>query len=354
MQHAEDRLEHAPAAWRRPGAVFVMYAYRLVVASLVATPFAVMFGAATGGYPRRDAVLFDEGGLLFIEAIRRSNAAMPPVTMGALALLVIASFASIVPLAALIGALSARGRLTARDFGAFALRPVGTFALLFGAFAVAQAILGAIVMAIGGAISRRPSFDAPGADRVKLAFAIAAIVLVLVIGVVHDLARVTAVRDELGFRASLRRAWQTVKKSHVKVFGAWAARATLGALMLFAGLSIGSRLGVDTGAKVAAGFLVYQASVFGALFLRASWLASAIRHVDAARPVVNAVAEPEEPAVVEFAAPAVAEPAAEVVTEPEPAGHAEENRSNGAHPSAELDVAATEKSDPADNRSAEA
>lgn len=353
MQHAEECLELAPAAWRRPGVVFVVYAYRLVVAALVATPFAVMFGAAAGGYPRRDAVLFDDGGFLFIEAMRRSSAAMPPVTIGALTLLVVASFAGIVPLAALIGALGVKGRVTARDLGAFALRPVGTFALLFGAFAAVQGIVAAIVMAIGGAIARRPAFDAPGADRVKFVFAIVALVVVLVIGIVHDLARVAAARDALGFRASIRRGWRTLKTSHLRVFGAWSVRAALGALMLFAGFSVALRIGVDSGAKVAAGFLVYQASVVVALFLRASWLASAIRHVDAARPVVDASPEPQE-TVATSSSPVVAEPEAFVANEPVLDAPPEKNPSDEMHPPAESDAANTENSDPADNRSADA
>jgi len=346
MEHADDRLEYAPAAWRRPGVVFVVYAYRLIVALLVATPFSLMLGASVGGYPRGDAVLFDEGGLLFVETIRRSNYAIPPMAMSALLLLVVASFASIMPLAALIGALSTKGRISGRDVGAFALRPVGTFALLFGAFAVVQALVFAILSAIGGAISRRPMFDAPSADRVKIGFAIFALLVVLVVGVFHDLARVAVVRDELGFRASLRRAWQTIKKAHIKVLGAWAIRAALGALVMYAALSFGSRLGVESSAKVVLGFLVYQASIILALFLRTSWLASAIRHVDAARPTV--VAEPE----VEPVAVAQDEPVA--VKAPEVAEPHEENPTNGAAASAAFDGAAAENPDAADNLDARA
>ncbi len=325
MQNTEYLLEQTPAAWRRPGVVFVMYAYRLVVSLLVATPFAVMFGGAIGGYPRGDAVLFDEGGLLFVEAIRRSRLAIPPIMLSALVLLAVASIASIMPLAALIGALATKGRITARDVGSFALRPVGTFALLFGAFAFVQAIVFAILSAVGGAISRRPSFDAPSADRVKFGFTLVALLLVLLVGVFHDLARVGAIRDGLRFRAALRRGWHTLKKSHVHVVGAWGVRAILGAIVIYAALSVVSRLGVDSSAKVALGFLVYQASIILALFLRASWFASAIRHVDDARPVVAPELEPSE-AVSTLVEPTVAEVLA--VEAPEVASLPEENRTD--------------------------
>lgn len=358
MQHADDSLEIAPAAWRRPGVVFVMYAYRLVVALLVATPFSLVFGAAVGGYPRGDAVLFDEGGLLLAEVIRRSNTAIPAVALSALLLLVVASFASIMPLAALIGALGTKGRVRARDVGAFALRPVGPFALLFGAFAVVQAIAFAIVSAIGGAISRRPMFDAPAADRVKFAFTLVALLVVLLIGVIHDLARVAVVRDELGFRASLRRAWRTFTKSHVYVMGAWAVRGALGALGIYAALSVGSRLGVDSTAKVVLGFLVYQASIILALFLRASWLASAIRHVDRARPVVVAEPEPELPAVEpvkpESEAAAMVHVGPATAEAPEIAELPKENPVNGAAATLVHEVPPAENPDAADNLDARA
>lgn len=351
MQHVDDSLEQAPAAWRRPGVVFVMYAYRLVVALLVATPFALMFGGAIGGYPRGDAVLFDEGGLLFVEAIRRSSSAIPPLVASALALLAVASFASIMPLAALIGALATKGRIKARDVGAFALRPVGTFALLFGAMAFVQAVLFAIVTAIGGAISRRPAFDAPGSDRVKFGFTIVALLVVLLMGVFHDLARVAVVRDELRFRGALRRAWQTIKKSHVHVLGAWSVRAILGAIVIYAALSFASRLGVESKTKVALGFLVYQASIILALFLRASWFASAIRHVDRARPVVASEPEPEQ-VVPQLVALTVAEV---LVVEPPEVGSApEENPPKDDMASAAPDVAPPEISDTADNLDARA
>lgn len=341
MEHADHAVEDVPAAWRRPGVVFVMYAYRLLVAALVATPFSLVFGAGVGGYPRGDATLFDEGGLLLVETIRRSNSSMPPVAMTALLLLSVGALAGVMPLAALIGALGVRGRVRARDVGAFALRPVGPFALLFGAFALVQAVLFAIVSAIGGAISRRPMFDAPSADRIKFTFAVIAIAVVLFVGVLHDLARVAVVRDELGFRASMRRAWHTFRKSHVKVLGAWAIRAALGAMAIYAALSFASRLGVDSGAKALVGFLVYQASIILALFLKASWFASAIRHVDQTRPVVVPESEPEAAVVV----PAEPATAFEPLTTELPA---ENTTSEQVEPGASDEVAA-ENSEAVDN-----
>ena len=309
MQHPDDSIEHAPAAWRRPGVVFVLYAYRVLVALLVATPFAFLFGSSVGGYPRADALLFDDGGLLFFETIRRSNTALPPLFVGAGVGLAVASFLGIVPLAALIGALGVKGRLSARDVGAFAFRPVGTFALLFGAFAVVQALVFALLMALAGAISRRASFQIPTADGVKFVGFVVALSVVSLFGVWQDLTRVAVVREDLRFRPALRRGWNTLRKGHVRVFGAWFVRALLGGIVMYAALSLGSRLGVDSGAKVVVGSLVYQASIILALFLKASWFAAAIRHLDHTRPVIASDAESAE-------VPEVDRPLVEVPNDP--------------------------------------
>lgn len=301
MQHAQDSLETAPAAWRRPGVVFVVYAYRLIASLLVATPLALVFGSSVGGYPRADAVLFDDGGMLFVETIRRVGPLLSPLFTSTAVLWAVAAFASIVPLAALIGALSVKGKVTARDVGSFALRPVGPFALLFGAFALLQAIVFGLLTALSGAIARRPSFDAPTTDRIKIIGVLVALLFVALLGVWHDLARVAVVRDELTFRASIRRAFRTLCAAHVRVIGAWAMRALLGALVVYAALSFGSRLGVESSAKVFVGFLVYQASIVLALFLKASWFASAIRHVDHTQPTPTA--QPDASPVVEALPP---------------------------------------------------
>lgn len=318
MQPADELLEHAPAAWRRPGVVFVVYAYRIVVAFLVAMPFALLFGSALGGFPRADALLFDDGGLFLSEVMRRSTPALTPLFSGAITLVAVAALASIMPLAAVIGALSTKGRLTARDLGAMALRPVGTFALLFGAFALVQAIVFAIFSAIGGAMAKRFSVDVSSGDRARWTVLLIGFLVVCLLGVWHDLARVAVVRDDVRFKVALRRGLRALRANHVRVVGAWAMRAVLGVIAIYAALSIGSRLGVESTGKVVLGFLVYQASIILALFLRASWLASAIRYIDQTRPVVVADPEPELPEAPKDAATSVETPVSDEGTPEKP------------------------------------
>ena len=306
MEHAALSIEDRPLARKRIGVVLLVFASRLAFASLLAMPFAVLLGRAVGAYPRGDAVLFDPGGLLFIEALRRTRDALPPLGAGALLLFVVFCLLGLLPLGAMLGALGVKGRLSARDLGAFALRPIGVFSLLLGVFAVVQALAFGIVVAIGRAVARRGSFDTRDADLVKLAFVGVALLVVLLLGVLHDLARASAVRRELGLRASIRAALGTVRRAPVVVFGAWAWRSALGLVALASALVIGSRLGIDRGGQVALGFLVHQGSVLVALGLRASWLAAALGHVDAS---LAPKADDEDKT----------EPAAEPSVQPDPA-----------------------------------
>ncbi len=318
MNHAADMTEDRPLARKRPGVVLLVYVFRLVAAFLLAWPFAVTLGGAVSGYPRGDAVLFDQGGLLLLEALRLSGAALRPALASSAALFVLACFVSLLPLGALIGALGAKGRITARDLGAWALRPIGTFSLLLGVAALVEVLLGGVVIAIGAALARRNTIDARAADQVRVAFAAVAFLLVVLVSVLHDLARVASVRGELGLRASLRRAFAAVRRAPLSLLTAWSWRAGLGALFLAAAIVLGSRLGVERRAQLVASFLVHQASVLGVLFLRASWLAAAMRHVDRVLPAVTSepvveeaeeTSSPSAPVEDDAEAPAAAEPA---------------------------------------------
>lgn len=317
MEHAALSFEDRPAAHKRLGVVLLVFVCRVVGALLLALPFAMLFGRAVGAFPRGDAVLFEPGGMLFIEAFRRTRDALPPIGAGAALLFVVLAFLGLLPLGAMLGALGAKGRLSAKDIGGFALRPIATFSLLLGVFAVVQGIAFAIVMAIGGAVARRGGFDSRDVDRVKIAFAVVALLVVLVLGVVHDLARAASVRGELGLRASIRASLRAMRRAPLAILGAFASRSLLALVVLAAAVVLGSRIGIDRGGQIALGFLVHQASIAAALFLRASWLAAALVRVDAVlEPKAEVVAEEASP--MEDASSSTDEPQSSPPAEPAP------------------------------------
>jgi len=306
-------IEPHPVARKRPGVVLLYYAYRLAVALLVAWPFALLLGRAVSGHPRGDALLFDPGGLLLVEALRLTREALPPLGAGAVALFLLAAFVGLLPLAALIAALGERGRMTAGFLGERALRPVGTFALLFGAALGVQVVVSLVVLAVTGALSRRPGLDDRAFDQVWLGGVAVGFVLVLAVGVLHDLARVAAVRGDLGLRDAILCALDAARRAPGRLASAWLWRSLLAASALGAAAVIGSRIGVHPPGRLAAGALVHQVAVLGAVFLRASWLAYAIRHIDVAlaRDAYELTYAPES-------APLPLPPPAEEAAAPEP------------------------------------
>lgn len=279
MEHASLSFEDRPLARRRLGVTALVYATRALCALLIAWPFASLFGRALGAFPRGDLLLFEPGGLYLIESVRRTREAFAPISTGAVLLLVTYTFVGLLPLAALLGSLSVKGRLSARDLGSLAFRPVGTFALLLGGFSVLQGILLGLLVALGGVVAKRASSALPTSDRINVVFVLFALLVVAAVGVLHDLARASAVRGDLGFRASLRVAVSTLRGAPFAVFWGFAWRGGLGLLLLAAGVVFGSRLGVEPAWRLFLGFLVHQGAVFGALCLRASWLAKALREV---------------------------------------------------------------------------
>jgi hypothetical protein len=313
-------IEAHPMARKRPGVVLVYYAFRLAIALFVAGPFAILIGRAVGDHPRGDAVLFDPGGMLLIEALRRTREALPPLGAEVVVLFVLAAFAGLLPLAALIAALGERGRVTAAFLGERALRPVGALALLLGAAMGAQVVVGLLVMAVTGVFARRPGLDVRASDQAWLGGTAIALLLVLAIGVVHDVARVAAVRGDLGLRGALLCALDTVRRAPGRVATAWLWRSLLAVFALGVASVIGSRIGVERPGQLVSGALVHQAAVLAAVFLRASWLAYALRHVDAAlaRDTLEDVFA-TDPAPASVPEPAPAEPEGDEGIAPEPA-----------------------------------
>src|SRR5262249_26035794 len=115
------------------------------------------------------------------------------------------------------------------------------------------------------------------------------------IGVLYDLARVAAVRLELGLRGSIACAISAVRLAPLGVLSAWVLRAGLGLFALSAALFVWTHLGVDGVERrfaLVVSALVHQGAVLLSVFLRASWFAHAIGRVAA----VQAKREAEEAA----------------------------------------------------------
>ncbi len=287
-EHAEPPA--APIAVRRRlGVVLLVYLWRLATALVIAAPAAAAVQDTVGGYPAGDADLFTPGSVLLVEVARLARPAVSGLATEASLVALFASFAGLVPLIALLSALGRPGRLDGRAVGAAVGRHLGTLALLLGLALLAQAVAGALAIALGGSLVGKLALQGPADDLLLLGVVAAALSLVGVLGVVHDLARVQAVHRGRGLYDAVAGALELMRRSGGRAVIAYAWRAAL-ALLALAGAFAVAPHGPSRAALVGA-FVVHQAAVVVAVLLRASWLAAAMRLADAAAARARAARE---------------------------------------------------------------
>jgi hypothetical protein len=333
-----DEPERAlrPSAFARPGLLLLVALYRLVAGLLIAAPVASLFNVTVSGYPRGDAELFDPGGIMLLEALRLGLRAMPPTLIAAGLPALVALVVGLVPLAMLIAGLGRRGPLPRAFLARAAFDRLGTLTLLWGSTALAQVVLVVLVALLGGKLIDTLRLAPKGGDLAFLAVGAVAALLVVIAGVVRDLAAVAAVDDRERFYLSVARALRTLVRRPARVLAAYGARALLGLALLAAAFE----LAPPAGGSLALAFALHEGAILAGVVLRASWLAAAIRLLaetaprhqpapaPASRPVVESapsVAAEEAPSVAVEEAPSVAvEDAPSVVVEEAPSVVVEE------------------------------
>lgn len=276
--------------------VFVLYAWELVVALIVATPLHGVVRATLGAHPDGDAGLFAPGGRVLVGLLDAAGVAVPVATRATLAVVVVAMLALQLPLGALLAAFVTGRGAERRSLPQRALfrEATGAFMPLASVFvigAIVQVVLVGAGMTAAGATMRAlaPRYEDLHALWGGLAVAAVFLVPTLLLSPFLDVARVAVVRSvvlaerEPTTRASLAAAARAVfrlpRRLKVRAVGAWAGRAALGGVLVVVAASL-----VDRGLSVAALWLVDQAVVLARTVLRASWLAHASRAVASAEP----------------------------------------------------------------------
>ncbi|WP_242516092.1 hypothetical protein [Sorangium cellulosum] len=277
-----------PAVRERLGAVALYFGYRALAALLLATPPSVLAAGIVGGDPRGDALLFEPGGLMLLEAGRAAAVAAAPLAaqLGVGALLVAA--VGLIPLAALIDALSRAAPASIQATSGRVARALGPLALLWGAALAAEVAAAALVLLPGMKLCASLALTPRGRDLAALGVAAAALVPVAALGVLHDLARVAAVAEQRGLHAAVTRGLAALLASPLAAAWAYAWRGALVIIALACGAWGMHVVGVSTGPRVAVAFGAGLAALAVAALLRASWLAAAVRLLDRAAPAEDA------------------------------------------------------------------
>jgi hypothetical protein len=272
-----------PAPTERIGVIALYFGYRAVAGVMLAAPASILAASLVNGQPRGDAVLFDAGGAMLIEVARVARVAAIPVAAPLGRGTLLAAAFGLVPLAVLLAALGRGGRLSAAFVAGRVAQSIGTLALLWGVATAAEVAAAVLVALPGLKLLTAWSLGPPLDDLATLGVALAAILAAGAIGVVHDLARVVAVDAQCGFYTAASRAVLAAQFAPLAAAWAFVWRATLALIVVVTAAWATQLIGLSSAPRIALVLGVQHAALALAAFLRASWLAAAIRLLDRAR-----------------------------------------------------------------------
>ena len=277
----------------RPGVVLFLWLWQLVGAVFLAWPTAALVGQAYGNHPRGDAVLFEPGGLALADFVWRSRGFSGALLAHDTIVAAFSVIAGLLPLAALLASIAyttrARRSPRPRQLARFAFDAFGRMLGLLCIAGAVEVFFAGIAITLGGYVTDAvlARMGEARADQLGWLVTLLLFLVVLAVGVLHDLARASVVRFRVGALKACALAWNTFRMHPVSLFGSWGWRACAGLVPIVAASMVTDRIGLRTGGSVVAIFVLHQLVVVTRVALRASWLASALRAVDDAHRVTK-------------------------------------------------------------------
>ncbi len=273
-------------ARRRPGAVALLWAARLLASLLVAWPIAGVFGALGAGRgAERDAVLFEPGALFLLEALRLGDRALLAALQSAAFSWAVFALLLLVPMAALLVALAHEGRLELGAWLGTALHHVPRFLLLAGITLLGQALLVVVFALAYGGIQRLWIGRASerSADLLSVAWFGLAAAGVLLFSVLQDLARAASVTRQERASDNLVHAVGVLRARPGRVLGTWLVVSFVGiAVVALAAWAVdATHVERPETWRVVTVALTHQLAALALAALRAAWLAFSLRAVGA-------------------------------------------------------------------------
>jgi hypothetical protein len=283
-----DRLvllpNHAMRARRCSRAVAALWVWEVLAGVATAWPVVAVVRSVYGSHPHADAILWEPGGLALLDLLVRSL----PLS-GAL----LAHLAVVAIFVAFIGVLLASALFVCIGFGdpdggspglrralLASLPAFGPSAAIFATALVFEASLAAASLTLAGlaATGFERSLGDVAADGVALSLVGVCAAAAAVAGVLQDVARAAIVRTGTGVREGVRTALRALSTS---LIWSWGWRAVASVVPIGFGALLAERLGGRGGFSLTLLFAVHQAVILARTALRASWLARAMRAVDA-------------------------------------------------------------------------
>jgi hypothetical protein len=280
-------------ARRRPLAILCVWLAQLALGLAYAWPAAGFARQTYGSSPSGDAALFEGGGLALSDLLRHE--VLQPAAAAAFVVMVAGMVLGLLPLGALLASIAhTTPARSAPPMRRAAQRAVEAFGPLFALLLLGvglQVSLAAVAIGSGQKVAAARALVAGdrNADELGIALSLMLLVPVALTGVVHDLARAAVVRYRIGAFDALRIGLKTFAASPVGLAWSWGWRALVALVPVIAATAVATRLGGRGGGVLAALFGVHQAVLLARGALRASWLARALRAVDARYKVVRVV-----------------------------------------------------------------
>lgn len=262
-----SRVSPPLGAYRRPGVVLLLYAFRVVSSVWVASDAGALAQTVVAGYSRGDVVLFEPGGVMFIETLRLIEPQLARLGVAAIATLVAVAFVELVPMAMVLVALGRRGRVSFTELAHHALDSIGTLALFQGLAFAAQAVIVVLVAALAWNALVWLLAAGPLAGAACIAAVFVGLCGLVALRLVHDLARVAAVDGGRGLYDAGRCALRAVTWRAVWSY-LW--RGALACVALVAAALVVSPANLATSA------VVHALALLMVVFLRVDWLAVAL------------------------------------------------------------------------------
>lgn len=278
---------HAMRARRTPRAILALWAWEAALGAVLAWPFAAIVRTAYGTHPRGDEVLWDLGGLPLLDLLVRRLPVLAPLVAHAAAVVLFAMIAGLLPLAAiLVGvAFTTPDRKppslkTALQAG---IPSLGPFLVLLVTTLVLEASLLAAALVGAGLASEgfERKLGEVGADVLGGAVLLVGVGTIAIAGVVEDVARAAVVRFGIGAGAALRTALGALRQAPLALLWSWGWRGLASLVPVAFGVLLAGRLGGRGGSGLLVLFGLHQLIVLVRAALRVSWLAKAMRVVDA-------------------------------------------------------------------------
>jgi hypothetical protein len=278
---------HAMRARRCPKAILALWGWEALLGGVLAWPFTAIVRSSYGSHPRADEVLWEPGGLPLLDLLVRRLPALPPLFAHAVTVVLFAMIAGLLPLAALLVGVGFttpdRKPPSLKTAIQSAIPSVGPFLVLLAATLALQASLLAAVL-VGAGLAEEGferKLGEVGAGALAVVILGLGIGLVAAVGVIEDVARAAIVRFGIGAGEGLRTGLATMAKAPLALLWSWGWRGLASLVPIAFGLLLAGRLGGRGGSALVVLFLLHQLIVAVRAALRVSWLARAMRAVDA-------------------------------------------------------------------------